>query len=224
MPLFVGSVEEASDGWMYWLLDSGAACSVLAEQNKECYRRVSRGRDVSGRYLAANGTPVEMGEKVLASVLFAVERSDGTQDSQEFQLECNIGQTAHNIISTTQLMKKGWTFVQSNSGSFLVHEPTKTFIGEVLYWGSCPWIRVASDGQQAGVPKTRALDFQSHRPHQPMHQRWSPRVGGQRRLRQRFHLQVSQFLQSLSRMSQRIMIASWRLAKLVLVAAELIRT
>ena len=156
MPLFVGSVEEASDGWMYWLLDSGAACSVLAEQNKECYRRVSRGRDVSGRYLAANGTPVEMGEKVLASVLFAVERSDGTQDSQEFQLECNIGQTAHNIISTTQLMKKGWTFVQSNSGSFLVHEPTKTFIGEVLYWGSCPWIRVASDGQQAGVPKTRA--------------------------------------------------------------------
>ena len=23
MPLFVGSVEEASDGWMYWLLDSG---------------------------------------------------------------------------------------------------------------------------------------------------------------------------------------------------------
>ena len=156
MPLFVGSVEEASDGWMYWLLDSGAACSVLAEQNKECYRRVSRGRDVSGRYLAANGTPVEMGEKVLASVLFAVERSDGTQDSQEFQLECNIGQTAHNIISTTQLMKKGWTFVQSNSGSFLVHEPTKTFIGEVLYWGSCPWIRVTSDGQQAGVPKTRA--------------------------------------------------------------------
>ena len=148
MPLFVGSVEEASDGWMYWLLDSGAACSVLAEQNKECYRRVSRGRDVSGRYLAANGTPVEMGEKVLASVLFAVERSDGTQDSQEFQLECNIGQTAHNIISTTQLMKKGWTF--------LVHEPTKTFIGEVLYWGSCPWIRVASGGQQAGVPKTRA--------------------------------------------------------------------
>ena len=155
MPLFVGSVEEASDGWMYWLLDSGAACSVLAEQNKECYERVSRGRDVSGRYLAANGTPVQMGEKVLASVLFAVERSDGTQDSQEFQLECNIGQTAHNIISTTQLMKKGWTFVQSNSGSFLVHEPTKTFIGEVLYWGSCPWIRVASDGQ-AGVPKTRA--------------------------------------------------------------------
>ena len=155
MPLFVGSVEEASDGWMYWLLDSGAACSVLAEQNKECYKRVSRGRDVSGRYLAANGTPVQMGEKVLASVLFAVERSDGTQDSQEFQLECNIGQTAHNIISTTQLMKKGWTFVQSNSGSFLVHEPTKTFIGEVLYWGSCPWIRVAFDGQ-AGVPKTRA--------------------------------------------------------------------
>ena len=131
MPLFVGSVEEASDGWMYWLLDSGAACSVLAEQNKECYKRVSRGRDVSGRYLAANGTPVQMGEKVLASVLFAVERSDGTQDSQEFQLECNIGQTAHNIISTTHLMKKGWTFVQSNSGSFLVHEPTKDF-----YWWS----------------------------------------------------------------------------------------
>ena len=52
-------------------------------------------------------------------------------------------------------MKKGWTFVQSNSGSFLIHEPTKTFIGEVLYWGSCPWIRVSSDAK-AGVPVTRS--------------------------------------------------------------------
>ena len=49
MPLFVGSVEEASDGWMYWLLDSGAACSVLSESHKEHYKRVSRGRDVPGR-------------------------------------------------------------------------------------------------------------------------------------------------------------------------------
>ena len=72
-----------------------------------------------------------------------------------------------------------------------------------------------------GMP---SLDFQSHRPHQPVHQRRSPRVWRQRRLRQRFHLQVSQFLRSPSRMSQRIMIASWKLAKLVLVAAELIRT
>ena len=155
MPLFVGSVEEASDGWMYWLLDSGAACSVLSESHKEHYKKVSRGRDVPGRYLAANGTPVTMGERVSASVVFCVERQDGTQDAQEFQLECNVGQTAHNIISTTQLMKKGWTFVQSNSGSFLIHEPTKTFIGEVLYWGSCPWIRVSSDAK-AGVPVARA--------------------------------------------------------------------
>ena len=155
MPLFVGSVEEASDGWMYWLLDSGAACSVLSESHKEHYKKVSRGRDVPGRYLAANGTPVTMGERVSASVVFCVEREDGTQDAQEFQLECNVGQTAHNIISTTQLMKKGWTFVQSNSGSFLIHEPTKTFIGEVLYWGSCPWIRVSSDAK-AGVPVTRS--------------------------------------------------------------------
>ena len=155
MPLFVGSVEEASDGWMYWLLDSGAACSVLSESHTEHYKKVSRGRDVPGRYLAANGTPVTMGERVSASVVFCVEREDGTQDAQEFQLECNVGQTAHNIISTTQLMKKGWTFVQSNSGSFLIHEPTKTFIGEVLYWGSCPWIRVSSDAK-AGVPVTRS--------------------------------------------------------------------
>ena len=80
MPLFVGSVEEASDGWMYWLLDSGAACSVLSESHNEHYKRVSRGRDVPGRYLAANGTPVSMGERVSASVVSCVEREDGTQD------------------------------------------------------------------------------------------------------------------------------------------------
>ena len=32
--LMMPSVEEASDGWMYWLLDSGAACSVLSESDK----------------------------------------------------------------------------------------------------------------------------------------------------------------------------------------------
>lgn len=71
------------------------------------YKRASRGHDVPGRYLAANGTPVQMGERVLASVTFSVEHDDGIQGSQEFQLECNVGQTARNIISTTQLMKKG---------------------------------------------------------------------------------------------------------------------
>ena len=76
-----------------------------------------------------------MGERVSESVVFGVELQDGTQEFQEF-LACNVGQTAHNIIRTIQLMKKGWTFVQSNSGSFLIHEPTKTFIGEVLYCGS----------------------------------------------------------------------------------------
>ena len=86
MPLFVGSVEEASDGWMYRSLDSEAACSVLSESHKEHYKKVSRGRDVPGRYLAANRTPVTMGERVSASVVFCVEREDGTQDAQEFQL------------------------------------------------------------------------------------------------------------------------------------------
>ena len=47
---------------------------------------------------------------------------------------------------------------------------------------------------------------------------------GKRMLDQTLDEIVSQFLQSPSMMSQRIMIASWKLAKLVLVAAELIRT
>ena len=123
MPLFVGSVEEASDGWMYCTGYLIQELLVLSGSHKEHYKKVSRGRDVPGRYLAANGTPVTMGERVSASVVFCVEREDGTQDAQEFQLECNVGQMAHNIISTTQLVKKGWTFVQSNSGSFLIHEP-----------------------------------------------------------------------------------------------------
>ena len=45
--------------------------------------------------------------------------------------------------------------MQSNLGSFLFHEPTKTFIGKVLYWSSCSWIRVVFDGP-AGVSKIRA--------------------------------------------------------------------
>ena len=55
MPLFVGSVEEASDGWMYWLLDSG----VLAQ----CW--LSRTRSAIGGFpevvMYLEGTWLRMG-------------------------------------------------------------------------------------------------------------------------------------------------------------------
>ena len=66
MPLFVGSVEEASDG----VVCIGCLILVLPAQcwlsrTRSATSEVSRGRDVSGRYLAANGTPVQMGENSL---------------------------------------------------------------------------------------------------------------------------------------------------------------
>ena len=57
MPLFVGSVEEASDGWMYWLLDSGQ--ELLVQFCLSPTSNITNGFPEAERYL--EGTWLRMG-------------------------------------------------------------------------------------------------------------------------------------------------------------------
>ena len=148
MPL-ISSQVSSSEGTC-WLLDSGAATSVLS-QNYEGMYRCQAQEDSAGAletYYAANGTPVHMRANVLVSLAFqVVTGASGKKKTQSFKLACCIGDVSHNIISTTQLVKKGWSVIQSPGETYLYHEDSGTLISDVLLWGGTPWLRACRAAQ-----------------------------------------------------------------------------
>ena len=139
MPL-ICSFQETD--WSWWLLDSGAAVSVLSENFCQNYKYKGGKTGVgSVEYFAANGSPVRMSQTAAVTVAFEVTTGAGAAKVQSFQLECCIGNVSHNIISTGQLVKKGWTVVQSPDEMYLYHAESQTMITEVTLWGGCPWMR-----------------------------------------------------------------------------------
>ena len=148
MPLISSQVSSSEGTW--WLLDSGAATSVLS-QNYEGMYRCQAQEDSAGAletYYAANGTPVHMRANVLVSLAFqVVTGASGKKKTQSFKLACCIGDVSHNIISTTQLVKKGWSVIQSPGETYLYHEDSGTLISDVLLWGGTPWLRACRAAQ-----------------------------------------------------------------------------
>ena len=141
MPLtlpLISSMEASDDEWKWWLLDSGAAVSVLSEQFKGHYR-CSGEQEVMDTYFAANGSAVTMRGETQVTVNF--ETGGSSKRSQSFRLKCCIGGTSHNILSTTQLVKRGWTIVLSPGETYLWHEESNTVITDILLWGGTPWLR-----------------------------------------------------------------------------------
>ena len=51
------------------------------------------------------------------------------------------------IISTTQLVKKGWSVIQSPGETYRYHEDSGTLISDVLLWGGTPWLRACRAAQ-----------------------------------------------------------------------------
>ena len=148
MPLISSQVSSSEGTW--WLLDSGAATSVLS-QNYEGMYRCQAQEDSAGAletYYAANGTPVHMRANVLVSLAFqVVTGASGKKKTQSFKLACCIGDVSQNIISTTQLVKKGWSVIQSPGETYLYHEDSGTLISDVLLWGGTPWLRACRAAQ-----------------------------------------------------------------------------
>ena len=148
MPLISSQVSSSEGTW--WLLDSGAATSVLS-QNYEGMYRCQAQEDSAGAletYYAANGTPVHMRANVLVSLAFqVVTGASGKKKTQSFKLACCIGDVSRNIISTTQLVKKGWSVIQSPGETYLYHEDSGTLISDVLLWGGTPWLRACRAAQ-----------------------------------------------------------------------------
>ena len=181
------SMDDAS----WWLLDSGASATVLAERFAKCYGVPKEFSDNyhGDQFKAANGTAVNMKGKAEVGVKIVMVDEWGTQRSQRSaQLKAMIGDIQHNIISTTSLCKAGWEFWQGDTWFELRNRNTGEVASEVGYFAGCPWIRlqtchdaktvsfvgVDSNEKAQLAPLTRAAEadllrhrLQGHTPYDP---------------------------------------------------------
>ena len=97
----------------WWLLDSGAAATVMATASRETYGAwVTEVQN--DRFRAANGSPVNIDGSATVSVWVEFK---GKNDNlgrfpiyRRAKLKCLVGGISHNIISTNILCGCGWEF------------------------------------------------------------------------------------------------------------------
>ena len=118
-PLLVNEIFGSVHDDEWWLIDSGAGVTVLSERSANFFgidlERLS-GAQVDQGFSAANGSAVRMLEEVTVDVAVLLEDAQGTQSWQSASMNAWIGDTQHNILSTTVLNN-----VRSQTGPIKPH-------------------------------------------------------------------------------------------------------
>ena len=136
----------ASEGNEWWLLGSGAAVTVLAHQNLGQYSAQLNAFDTwKDNFCAANGSSVSMHGRTCLSVRLSVWGTHGNEVWKHATVNSLVGDTRHNILSTTVLARSGWTFQQDSTGVRLWNEPTGFEAADVIEFGGCPWVKLHPD-------------------------------------------------------------------------------
>ena len=132
------------DDATWWLLDSGASATVIAERYAKVYG-VSAMCAGSGddQFKAANGTPVRMSGRTEVDVQVLMQHPrNGTAGYRHATLKAMVGNIQHNIISTNTLCKSGWEFSQGRDWFEVSNKFSGEKVAEVGYFAGCPWMRV----------------------------------------------------------------------------------
>ena len=143
-PLVIAGLRaEARDG-EWWLLDSGAGVTVLSLKYAEMfgvYVDDLKRQRVGQQFSAANGSSVRMlGERTI-SVELLLENGNGESTWHAADMNVWVGDTNHNIISTTMLCFRSWSFSQNCAGIALATSAGLT-AKEVTLFGDVPWLRL----------------------------------------------------------------------------------
>ena len=142
------SFSEVDDVGSWWLLDSGASVSVLSKEHLNKYS-VKDLKTVKQAFAAANGSSVYM--SCAGRVWVNLRLRDRAHETMlKATLACLIGNTRHNILSTTLLSEKGWTFEQGPKGVVL-KAPKGGVACDVVMYGGVPWIHLTPCHDHAGA-------------------------------------------------------------------------
>ena len=127
----------------WWLIDSGAAVTVVAESNFHHFRSSVRTSADADRIRAANGSRVSMKGVAEISLGFSVvDPKTGKRTWKTATLNAMVGSTQHNILSTTALGRSGWSFSQWSGGAELKHDATGHVLSGIVQNSGCPWVKL----------------------------------------------------------------------------------
>ena len=131
-PLLSQVADNTDASW--WLLDSGASTSVLAESNLSAFRSVLQDSEGLGGYRAANGSSVNMSGTAEIGVQMHMSGPSGDDWCwKKARLNVLVGSIRHNILSITPLADSGWRFTQGPKGFDLFHEKLGMHYLDVAY-------------------------------------------------------------------------------------------
>ena len=132
------------DDATWWLLDSGASATVLAERYAKVYGISSVDvKDGDDQFRAANGTPVRMSGKAVVGVQVLMKDSQsGKSEFRHATLKALVGNIQHNIISTNTLCHSGWEFSQGKDWFDVSNKSSGERVSEIGYFAGCPWMKV----------------------------------------------------------------------------------
>ena len=129
----------------WWLLDSGAAATVMATASRATYGAwvVNSQND---RFRAANGSKVNIDGSTTVSVWVGFKKKNDNLGRfpvyRQAKLKCLVGGISHNIISTNTLCDCGWEFNQNSQGTEVTHSATGLRLDGVCNFGGCPWVKL----------------------------------------------------------------------------------
>ena len=137
VPPQVQSCQEAdSQGSHFWLIDSGASNSVIAERFLDQYKIVKE-ESVShlGQFVIPNGQTIRMKRAVVIEANFWVNNGHLVR----CHIHCVVAQIQHNVLSSGQLLRCGWKPDSIDSKFSFYHESGKQRLC-VEIWCNCPWL------------------------------------------------------------------------------------
>ena len=184
-PLLSQLADQTDSTW--WLLDSGASTSVLAQSSASAFN-AAIAKECPGGFLAANGSSVQMaGSAEIGVHMFMSDEQGGEQCWKKARMKVLVGNIRHNILSVTALADSGWKFTQGPNGFDLYHTRMGLHCLETDYFANCPWVRMYPSsgtvsavqsgtqsqvsGSMCTVKRDGGVDLEQHRRqgHWPFH-------------------------------------------------------
>ena len=127
----------------WWLLDSGAAVTLLSDAHFSLFGTQIEKFSDEGKFRAANGSSVKMRGLSTVTLEFQMRDPDsGVVSWRSATMQVLIGQTHHNILSTKALADSGWIFSQWRTGCEVRHEGSNQVMTETVFHAGCRWVRM----------------------------------------------------------------------------------
>ena len=137
------------DEW--WLLDSGASRSVLSSKWLDRYLVVKhRKLDTSLSFSTASGQIIVIDEEVHVRCYLETYRQ-GRLVRTSTILRVLVADVQHNLLSTSQMVRMGWTITFSPDG---VSCELKGSLIHPMLWAGVPWIKVVLPEATQSIEKS----------------------------------------------------------------------